>query len=80
MCYVPYVAIFYSISKMGKISMVPLCYVTLRASFVQLQWWLSHSILQNLLALSCPGFFVHCIMMTGCMICKSCRSPSGRLL
>lgn len=37
--------------------MVPLCYVMLRASFVQLQGWLSHSILQNPLALSCPGFF-----------------------
>lgn len=26
------------------------------------------------------SFFVHCIIMTGCMICKSCRSSSGRLL
>lgn len=44
MCYVPYVAIFYSISKTRKISMVPLCYVMLRASFIQLQWLLFHSI------------------------------------
>lgn len=44
MCYVPYVAIFYSISKTRKISMVPLCYVMSRASFIQLQWLLFHSI------------------------------------
>lgn len=30
--------------KMRKISMVPLCYVMSRASFVQLQWLLFHSI------------------------------------
>lgn len=36
MCYVPYVAIFYSISKTRKISMVPLCSVMSRASFIKL--------------------------------------------
>lgn len=34
MCYVPYVAIFLQYFQTRKISMVPLCYVMSRASFV----------------------------------------------
>ena len=80
MCYVPHVAIFYSISKRERYQWclyVMLCreqvlYCSCDCFFTVFQQTLSHPCIFRFCWL-----LVHCIMMlTGCMIYRICNYPS----
>lgn len=78
MCYVPYVAIFYSISKNEKDinGAFMLCYVESKFYTVTVVAF-SQYFSQTSHIFSCCWLLVHSIMMlTGCMICKASSCPS----